>query len=202
MWLSKLAVTNVSKFHVSKFGCLFCRRWWDAALPVPCRGGHTLGRILPRERVLDHYNSHVLRCPACQEGLRDLRRKQAAAQVASEHLPRRATAAGPHWILLPILADDSGQCMLGLASRTSGRKQWAVRAGFGKSNSLRLTGCACRVRLVGCCLYWCLQASPWLCPASPSVQLMLAASSAPVSGGFKFVADALSAAAAGTGPLW
>lgn len=30
----------------------------------------------------------------------------------------------------------------------------------------------------------------------------VAASSAPVSGGLKFVADALSAAAAGTGPLW
>lgn len=66
---------------------------------MPYKGGHTLGSILPRERVLDHYNSHVLRCPDCQEGLRDLRHKQAAAQVASEHLPRRATAAEPgYWI--------------------------------------------------------------------------------------------------------
>jgi hypothetical protein len=52
---------------------------------VPYKDGQTLGPILPRERVLDHYNSHVLRCPDCQKGLRDLRSRQTAALITSEH---------------------------------------------------------------------------------------------------------------------
>lgn len=52
---------------------------------MPYKDGQTLGPILPRERVLDHYNSHVLRCPDCQKGLRDLRSRQKAALITSEH---------------------------------------------------------------------------------------------------------------------
>lgn len=48
------------------------------------RKGSKLGPILPRQRVLEHYESHVMRCPDCQKGLRDLRQKQTAALIGSK----------------------------------------------------------------------------------------------------------------------
>lgn len=62
------------------------RRWLDAAGPIPYKDGQQLGPILPRQRVLEHYESHVLRCPDCQNGLRELRSKQQAALVGGELL--------------------------------------------------------------------------------------------------------------------
>lgn len=61
-----------------------CRRWWDAAGPVPYKDGQKLGPMLPREKILDHYNSHVLRCPDCQKELKNLRKKQETARIASK----------------------------------------------------------------------------------------------------------------------
>jgi len=51
---------------------------------VPYKDGSILGPILPRERVLEHYESHVLRCPDCQKGLQDLRKQQRAALAAGK----------------------------------------------------------------------------------------------------------------------
>jgi hypothetical protein len=61
------------------------RRWLDAAGPVPYKDGQALGPILPRQRVLEHYESHVLKCPDCQKGLTKLRQKQTAALIGSEY---------------------------------------------------------------------------------------------------------------------
>lgn len=64
---------------------MLCRRWLDAAGPVPYKDGEALGPILPRQRVLEHYESHVLKCPDCQKGLKELRQKQTAALIGSEY---------------------------------------------------------------------------------------------------------------------
>lgn len=76
---------------------LLCRRWLDAAGPVPYKDGSRLGPILPREHVLEHFESHVLRCPDCLKGLRDLRRKQAAVLVGGGW-----AAAGQHVIIVVV----------------------------------------------------------------------------------------------------
>lgn len=60
---------------------------------MPYKDGQDLGPILPRERVLEHYESHVLKCPDCQKGLKELRKKQTAALyagVSSKLLPQAA----------------------------------------------------------------------------------------------------------------
>lgn len=62
------------------------RRWLDAAGPVPYKGGQALGPILPRQQVLEHFESHVRRCPACKQGLRELRKKQTAALMGGAHV--------------------------------------------------------------------------------------------------------------------
>lgn len=69
--------------HHTDGGVLALRRWLDAAGPVPYKDGQALGPILPRQRVLEHYESHVLKCPDCQKGLAKLRQKQTAALVGS-----------------------------------------------------------------------------------------------------------------------